>query len=252
VQRAYAEAKVADPNQTIEQFITGLARLPLMYQPGTHWEYSHSTDVLGRIVEVVSGLDLDRFIRERISQPLGLSDTGFWAPPEAANRVARAQPDPATGRPPAIPDALQRPRWFSGGGGMVSTAMDYARFCQMLLDGGQIGEAHLVSPKTIELMTADHLPPGTQYGPNLFTLLGGLAPSPVVGYGFGLGFAVRTQEGRSPVPGSVGDYFWAGAYGTYFWVDPEQELYAVLMMQAPADRLQYRYALRQLVYQAFI
>jgi CubicO group peptidase (beta-lactamase class C family) len=252
VQRAYAEAKVANPDQTIEQFITGLARQPLMYQPGTHWEYSHSTDVLGRVVEVVSGLDLDRFIRERISQPLGLSDTGFWAPQEAADRVARAQLDPATGRPPAIPEALQRPRWFSGGGGMVSTAMDYARFCQMLLDGGRIGEAHLVSPKTIELMTADHLPPGTQYGPNLFTLLGGLAPSPVVGYGFGLGFAVRTQEGRSPVPGSVGDYFWAGAYGTYFWVDPKQELYAILMMQAPADRVQYRYALRQLVYQAFV
>jgi CubicO group peptidase (beta-lactamase class C family) len=105
--------------------------------------------------------------------------------------------------------------------------------------------------KTIELMASDHLPPGVQYGPGLYALFGGLPPSPEVGYGFGLGFAVRTMEGRSPVPGSVGDYFWAGAYGTYFWVDPSEELYAVMMLQGPADRVQYRYAMRSLVYGAF-
>ncbi len=252
VQLAYTEAKVSDPNQTIEEFIARLARQPLMFQPGTHWEYSHATDVVGRIVEVVSGMDLDRFIRERISQPLGLKDTGFWAPPEAADRIAKAQVDPVTGRVQPIPDALRKPRWFSGGGGMVSTAMDYARFCQMLLNGGELGETRLVSRKTIELMTADHLPPGTQYGPGLFPVFGGIAPSPVTGYGFGLGFAVRTHVGRSPVPGSIGDYFWAGAYGTYFWVDPKEEVYAVLMLQGPSDRLQYRYALRQLTYQALV
>lgn len=257
VQQAYAEAKVADPGQTLEQFVARLARMPLKHQPGTHWEYSHSTDVLGRIVEVVSGMDLDSFVRERISRPLGLADTGFWIPPEAADRIARAQVDPATGRRQVISDALERPRIFSGGGGMdglvggmVSTAMDYARFCQMLLNGGQLGQAKLVSRKTVELMTADHLPPGVEYGAGLFPVFGGLAPSPVTGYGFGLGFAVRTHMGRNPVPGSVGDYFWGGATGTYFWVDPREDLYAVMMMQGPSDRLYYRYGLRQLVYQA--
>ena len=118
--------------------------------------------------------------------------------PEAAERVARAQVDPATGRKQAIPDALEKPRWFSGGGGMVSTATDYARFCQMLLNGGRLDEAQIVARRTLALMTADHLPPGTQYGPDLFSLFGGLAPAPSTGYGFGLGFAVRTAEGRSP------------------------------------------------------
>lgn len=252
VKQAYTEAKVGDPDQTAEEFIARLARQPLVFQPGTHWEYSHATDVVGRIVEVVSGADLDRFVRERISAPLGLTDTGFWAPPGAAERVARAQVDPATGRKQAIPDALAKPRWFSGGGGMVSTAADYARFCQMLLNGGRLDEAQIVARRTLALMTADHLPPGTQYGPDLFSLFGGLAPAPSTGYGFGLGFAVRTAEGRSPVPGNVGDYFWAGAYGTYFWVDPKEELYAVLMLQGPSDRLRYRYAMRQLVYGALV
>ena len=252
VQQAYAEAKVGDPDQGMESFIGRLAAQPLIYQPGTHWEYSHSTDVVGRIVEVVSGKDLDAFIRERISAPLGLKDTGFWAPPEAADRIALPQVDPATGRKQAIPHPLEKPRWFSGGGGMVSTADDYARFCQMLLNGGQLSEAQLAARQTIALMTTDHLPPGTQYGPALFALFGGLAPSPAVGYGFGLGFAVRTAEGRSPVPGNVGDYFWAGAYGSYFWVDPKEDLYAVLMLQGPSDRIQYRYAMRQMVYGALV
>ncbi|WP_426955181.1 serine hydrolase domain-containing protein [Muricoccus radiodurans] len=251
VQRAYAEANVANRNQTSAQFITGLARMPLMYQPGTHWEYGHSTDVVGRIVEVVSGMDLDAFIKARISGPLGLRDTGFWAPAEAGDRAAKAQVDPVTNRRQAIPDALQKPNWFSGGGGMVSTAQDYARFCQMLLNGGTLDGTRIVSPKTIELMTSNHLPPGTEYSPGLFARFGGLAPSPTVGYGFGLGFAVRLEQGRSPVPGSIGDYSWGGAYGTYFWVDPKEELFAVLMLQGPSDRLQYRYGIRQLVYQAF-
>jgi CubicO group peptidase (beta-lactamase class C family) len=250
VKQAYVDAKVGDFDQTIEEFTARLARQPLLHQPGTHWEYGHSTDVVGRIVEVVSGMDLDRFVRERISAPLGLGDTGFWAPPEAKERAAFPQVDPATGRKQPIPDPLQKPRLFSGGGGMVSTALDYARFCQMLLGGGRAGGTRLVSRRTVALMTADHLPAGTRYGPDLFALFGGLAPAPVAGYGFGLGFAVRTAEGRSPVPGNLGDYFWTGAYGSYFWVDPKEELFAVLMLQGPSDRFRYRYALRQLVYGA--
>jgi CubicO group peptidase (beta-lactamase class C family) len=252
VQSAYIAAKVTDRSLGSAEFIARLAAQPLMFQPGTTWEYSHATDVVGRIVEVVSGQDLDAFIRARISAPLGLADTGFWAPPEAANRVALAQVDPVTKARQAIPDALAKPAMFSGGGGMVSTAMDYARFCQMLLNGGRLGEVPLASRSTIDLMTANHLPEGTQYGPGLLVRFGGLAPAPVTGYGFGLGFAVRTAQGRSPVPGNVGDYFWGGAYGTYFWIDPKEELYAVLMLQGPADRIQYRYAMRQLVYQALV
>ncbi len=258
VQQSYGEARVNAPDQTLAEFAAKLAQQPLRFQPGTHWEYSHSTDLLGRVVEVVSGMDLDRFVRERISAPIGLVDTGFWTPQEAAGRIAKAQVDPATGRRLAIPDGLERPRLFSGGGGMadgsggmVTTAMDYARFCQMLLNGGRLGDAQIASRKTIELMIADHLPPDVRFGPGLFPLFGGLAPAPETGYGFGLGVAVRTHQGRSPVPGSVGVYFWGGATGTYFWVDPREELYAVMMMQGPSDRLQYRYAMRQLVYQAF-
>jgi CubicO group peptidase (beta-lactamase class C family) len=252
VQAAYVQAKVSDPDQTAESFISRLAAQPLMFQPATHWEYSHATDVVGRIVEVVSGQDLDRFIRERISAPLGLKDTGFWAPPEAADRAARPQVDPATGRKQAVPDPLAKPRWFSGGGGMVSTAADYARFCQMLLNGGSLSETQIASRKTIELMTANHLPPGTRFGEYVAAAQRLLAPIPEMGQGFGLGFAVRTEAGRNPAPGSVGDFFWAGAYGSYFWVDPREELYAVLMMQAPNERHEFRPALRQLVYQALV
>ena len=250
VQTAYVEAKVSDPNQSAESFITRLAAQPLMYQPGEYWEYSHATDVVGRIVEVVSGMDLDRYVRERISAPLGLKDTGFWAPASDAGRAAYPQVDPATGRKQPVPDPLEKPQWFSGGGGMVSTAGDYARFCQMLLNGGSLGNVRILGPRTLALMTADALPPGIQYGPNIYALFGGLPPTPEVGYSFGLGFAVRTAPGRSPVPGSVGDYFWAGAYGTYFWNDPQEQLFAIFMVQGPADRVQYRYAMRQLVYQA--
>jgi CubicO group peptidase (beta-lactamase class C family) len=257
VQVAYGEARVDDPTQTSEQFVARLAQQPLMYQPGTHWEYGHSTDVLGRVVEVVSGKDLASFVRDRIAGPIGARDTGFWAPPEAADRVARPQVDPVTGRRQAIADPTERAPMASGGGGlaglaagMVSTAPDYARFCQMMLNGGALGAARIASRKAIQLMAQDHLPPGVQYSPSLFPVFGGFAPSPVTGHGFGLGFAVRTREGRSPVPGSVGDYFWGGASGTYFWVDPKEELYAVLMMQGPSDRLYYRYAMRQLVYGA--
>ncbi len=250
VQMLYSDAKVADPEQTAAQFTTRLAAQPLMFQPGTHWEYSHATDVVGRLVEVISGQDLNAFIQARICRPLGLVDTSFWAPAASAGRCALPQVDPVTGRKQAVPNPLSEPKWFSGGGGMVSTAADYARFCQMLLNGGQYGGVRIASRKTVQLMTQDHLPPGVRYAPGLFGRFGGLAPSAEFGTGFGLGFAVRTSVGRSEVPGSVGDYSWGGAYGTYFWVDPVEDLYAILMVQGPSDRLHYRYALRNLVYGA--
>ncbi|MDO9708479.1 serine hydrolase domain-containing protein [Paracraurococcus lichenis] len=250
VQEAYGTAKVNDLGQTGAEFAANIARQPLMAQPGTLWEYSHSTDVLGRVVEVASGQPLDAFFQERILGPLGMADTAFWVPPEKAARLAAAQVDPVTNRRQAMLPVTDRPKWFWGGQGLVSTAGDYVRLCQMFLNGGRLGEAQLVSRRTVALMASDHQPPGVQFGPGLLRLFGGLAPAPVTGYGFGLGFAVRTLEGRSPVPGNVGDYFWAGAFGTYFWIDPKEELYAVLMLQGPSDRVQYRYAMRQLVYGA--
>ena len=134
---------------------------------------------------------------------------------------------------------------------MVSTAADYARFSQFWLNGGELDGVRLVSPKTIELMTSNHLPPGTPIGPDM-ARFEALAPSAQMGQGFGLGFAVRTDTGRNPLPGSVGDYFWGGAQGTYFWIDPKEKLYVVFMMQSPAARLQYRFLLRQMVYQAIV
>ncbi|HKU97236.1 MAG TPA: serine hydrolase domain-containing protein, partial [Vineibacter sp.] len=250
LKQAYVDAKLMDPGQTNEQMVAKLATLALVHQPGTAWEYSMSTDVLGRIVEVVSGMPLDRFIAERITRPLKLPDTGFAADTSKQDRAALPQKNPASGQAPSIPPVTADLTWKSGGGGMVSTAADYARFCQFWLNGGQLDGVRLVSRKTVELMTADHLPPGTTIGADMRPAFQALLPSPEMGQGFGLGFAVRTDVGRNPLHGSVGDYYWGGAYGTYFWIDPKERLFAILMMQAPEQRLPYRYLMRELVYQA--
>lgn len=250
VKQAYNDAKMMDEGQTNAEMVTKLSKLPLQYQPGTTWEYSMSTDVLARIVEVLAGMDFDAFIAERIARPLGLKDSGFWAETSKRERIAEPQIDPATGKRPPLRDVTKRPAWISGGGGMVSTAADYARLGQMFLNGGQLGGVRLVSRKTVELMTSNHLPPGTPLGAAMPAVFGPLAPSPEMGQGFGLGFAVRIEPGRNPLHGSAGEYYWGGAQGTYFWIDPKEKLIAILMMQAPAQRLQYRYLMRELVYQA--
>jgi CubicO group peptidase (beta-lactamase class C family) len=253
IKKRYLEIKTMDPEQTNAELVTKLSQIPLVYQPGTTWDYSQATDVLGRIVEILSGLSLDAFFAERITNPLKLPDTAFWFEGEKVSRVAYAQVDPGTGkRPPAFNDLTKRPKWMGGGGGLGSTASDYARFCQMLLNGGVLDGVRLVSRKTVELMTADHLPAGIPFSPFSYLAFAGIIPSPEAGQGFGLGFAVRTQVGRNGLPGSVGDYFWAGAYGTYFWIDPREELVAILMMQAPPQRMHYRYLMRELVYQAIV
>lgn len=250
VKDLYNKAGVFDYNNTNAEMVTKMSQLPLQYHPGTTWEYSMSTDVLARIVEVVSGMEFDKFVAEKITKPLKLNDTGFWVEGEKQRRLAEVQVDPATGKKPAMRDVTKKPRWISGGGGMVSTALDYARFGQMLLNGGTLDGKRLVSRKTIELMTANHLPPGIKYGPLVPIQFTGISPTPEEGGGFGLGFGVRLEPGRSPLPGSVGDYFWAGAYGTYFWIDPKEKLVTVMMMYAPALRLHYRYLIRHYVYQA--
>jgi len=257
VKDLYNKTKEGNPfdfNQTNAEMVTKFSKLPLASQPGTTWEYSQSTDVLGRIVEVVSGLELDAFIAKRIAKPLKLSDTGFWAEREKrAMHVAEPQVDPATGkRPSMIPDATKRPRWISAGGGMLSTASDYARFCQMLLNKGTLDGVRMVAPKTVEMMSSNHLPPGTKFASGSWAQFIAMLPSPEMGQGFGLGFCVRTEPGINPCPGSVGDYYWAGSSGTYFWIDPKEQLIAVLMMNAPAPRVHYRAVIRDYVYQAVV
>ena len=240
IHQAYAEARIARPKQTNADQVDTLAGLPLLHQPGTVWEYSRSTDVLGRLVEVISGQTLGRFLSERILTPLGMTDSGFTVPEAHFGRIAEPfLKDPEGGLDVALLD-VRRPAMFeSGGGGMVATAMDYARFLGMLLGNGRLGSTRLLGRKTVELMTSDHL--GT---------ITGAADLLAPGHGFGLGFAVRTQAGMAPFPGSVGNYYWGGVAGTTFWVDPTERLYAVLMVQAPMQREHYRLLFRDMVYAA--
>ncbi|SEP48918.1 CubicO group peptidase, beta-lactamase class C family [Rhodospirillales bacterium URHD0017] len=251
LKQSYLDLNVNDRNQTTAEMADKLAKLSLVYQPGTTWEYSMSTDVLGRVVEVASGMPLDKFIEERITKPLKMGDTGFEVSADKKVRGARPMKEGPKKELPSIPDVAEKFTWRSGGGGMVSTAADYARFLQMFANGGQLDGVRLISRKSIDLMTADALPPDIKMGADMWRFEA-LEPSGRMGQGFGLGFAVRTDQGRNPLPGSVGDYYWGGAYGTYFWHDPRERMYVVFMMQSPAARLRYRYLLRDLVYQALI
>jgi CubicO group peptidase (beta-lactamase class C family) len=251
VKQSYIDMKVADRNQTLAEMADKLAKLSLLYQPGTTWEYSMSTDLLGRVVEVASGMPLDKFIEENITKPLKMGDTAFEVGADKKARGARPMKEGPKNEMPAVPDITEKFAWRSGGGGMVSTAADYARFLQMFANGGQLDGVRVLSRKTIDLMTADALPPDIKMGEDMWRL-GALEPSARMGQGFGLGFAVRTEQGRNPLPGSPNDYYWAGIYGTYFWHDPRERLYVVSMMQAPGERRRYIYLMRDLVYQAMV
>ena len=251
VKQSYVDIKAMDPDQTNAQMAEKLAKLALLYQPGTHWEYSMSTDVLGRVVEVASGMSLDKFIEERITKPLKMGDTAFEVSADKKDRGARPQKEGPKNEVPNVPDITRKATWKSGGGGMVSTAADYARFLQMFANGGQLDGARLISRKTIDLMTADHLNPDIKMGEDMWRFEA-LEPSARMGQGFGLGFAVRNEQGRNPLPGSPNDYYWGGAWGTYFWHDPREHMYVIFMMQSRAARLQYRWLTRGLVYQALI
>jgi len=250
VQMVWRAANLMDENQTNEELVGKLARLPLMFEPGTTWEYSMSTDVLGRVVEIASGQSLAGFIADRVTGPLGMVDTGFAAAGDKAARIAEPLVDRATGKKPPMRNPAREPRWHSGGGGLCGTAADYLRFCQMLLNGGELDGVRILAPKTVRLMASQHLPPDVGYGETARSRFGQLAPVPEMGYGFGLGFAVRLAQGLSPAPGSVGEFFWGGVTGTYFWIDPREQMVVVLMLQAPDQRLRYRYLTRRLVYGA--
>jgi len=242
VQRQYSQLRLNSRERSLAEFTGQLAGLPLLFEPGAAFEYSRATDVLGRVVEVVAGQSLPDFLRQRIFDPLGMPDTAFQVNPEHHEHIA----EPFSRDPDGAPvmraiDVRTDAMLASGGGGLVSTAMDYARFLQFMLNRGELGGVRLLGPHTVDFMTTDHL------GELPIASQGSRALLPP-GHGFGLGFAVRKQLGVAPVPGSAGTYFWGGLAGTSFFVDPVLQLFGCLMLQAPNQREYYRMLFRNLVY----
>lgn len=241
VQRLYQKSKVRNRDISNEEHARLVAGLPLICQPGAEWNYSRSTDILGRVIEVVSGKTLGGYLTERILAPLQMAETAFHTGPENKGRLAQPFPiDPWTGDKVQLFDMLEQPVMESGGGGLVSTTMDYARFCQMLLNGGELDGSRIIGRKTLHFMASNHLGAQVKAESHL------LPP----GHGFGLGFAVRTDAGMAPFAGSVGQFFWSGMAGTFFWIDPAEDLFAVFMSQGPGQREYFRTLVRSLVYAA--
>ncbi|MHB1929966.1 MAG: serine hydrolase domain-containing protein [Acidimicrobiales bacterium] len=229
------------------------AGLPLLFDPGAEWAYSVATDVLGRLVEVVSGQPLDVFFRTRIFEPLDMRDAAFWVDEARAPRLAALyRADPVTAKAVAASGWTLRepPSLLSGGGGLVGTARDYHRFTQMLLRGGELDGVRLLGPRTVAFMTRNHLPGNQdlhQFGRPLY------AESPFLGVGFGLGFSVTLDPAAAKVVGSAGEYAWGGAASTAFWVDPVEELTAMFFTQLmPSSTHPIRPRLRTLVYQSMV
>ncbi|WP_371745023.1 serine hydrolase domain-containing protein [Bradyrhizobium sp. U87765 SZCCT0109] len=244
VKKMYVDAHVFSGDFDNAEFAERIAKLPLAYQPGSTWDYSHSTDILGRVIEVVSGKSLYQFEKERLLDPLGMKDTGFYVTDKAKQGLV-AEPFPNDrhiGNDAEMNDPRVPQKWESGGGGMVSTIGDYARFARMLLNGGALDGKRYLSPKTVAFMGANHLGPGIVPGPYYL-------PGP--GFGFGLGFAVRTEVGVAPLPGSVGEMSWSGVGGTTFWIDPKEDMFVVFMAQTIVNRNRLRSALKNIVYGAF-
>ena len=243
VQKMYKEAGISLTAKSLDDFVKALAKLPLQWEPGTTYEYSYSTDVLGRVVEVASGKNLDEFLRERILGPLKMNDTAFILPAEKLSRMAEPQPNRETGAKQVLLDFTKPTGFFAGGHGLASTAGDYVRFCQMMLNAGELEGARILGPRTVAYMASNHV------GPNIGV---GTVWNPGEGYGFGLGFAVRKENGLAPWLGSIGDYYWGGYAGTYFWIDPKEQLTVTYMSQEINRRNHYRILLRDLVYQSLV
>jgi CubicO group peptidase (beta-lactamase class C family) len=225
VQRLVVEARILSGDKTMAEHVQALAALPLMHQPGEVWEYGLSTDVLGRVLEVIEGASLGEVLHARIFEPLGMADTAFFIPPANLGREAKPMsPQVYIGAPPE--PTTEPPRCESAGGGLLSTIEDYARFAAMLSGGGALDGQRILGPRTIRFMASDHLGPRVDRSNAL------LAP----GHGFGLGFGVRLQNGVAPTPGSAGDYFWGGWAGTTFRISPQDSLFAISMVQAPDYR----------------
>ncbi|MFT6590860.1 MAG: CubicO group peptidase (beta-lactamase class C family) [Rhodoferax sp.] len=246
VQRQYTQLRIGSRERSNAEFSHELAALPLMFEPASMWEYGRATDVLGRVVEVVSGQTLAAYLQTYIFKPLGMVDTGFSVPLAQHPRIAEPfVRDPDGGIQMRVIDVREDVALASGGGGLASTAMDYARFLQFMLNKGELNGVRLLGPRTVDFMTTDHLgdiPVNSGASRALLPL----------GHGFGLGFAVRKSLGVACEPGSVGTYFWGGMAGTTFFVDPAEDLFACLMLQAPNQREFYRKLFRDMVYAALV
>ncbi|MCK1476339.1 beta-lactamase family protein [Bradyrhizobium sp. 197] len=244
VRELYAEANLFNSNLNNADFVAKIATLPLVEQPGTVWDYGYSTDVLGRVVEVIAGKTLLQFEKERLLDPLGMTETAFFvADPAKFPRIAEPMPEDRNINPTTqVRDIRQPAKWESGGGGMVGTVGDYARFAQMLLNGGTYDGRRYLKPETIALMASDHIGPETKVARDQNYYPGGSS-------GFGLGFAVRT----SVPPGTswpLGEYRWDGVGGTFFFIDPEDDLFGIFLVQTPSQRGRIQLALKTLIYQA--
>lgn len=239
VDQAYVRSGILIANMTVEEMVGKLGKIPLLYQPGSRWHYSVSVDVQGRLIEVLSGMSFGQFLEERLFKPLGMVDTAFYVPEEKKDRFAQMYSPNEDGGLDAANAMLSRnydapPTFQSGGGGLVSTASDYMRFCQMHLNGGELDGVRILSRKTVELMSTDHL--------------GGIPGGPG---GFGLGFSVVMDLGQSGTLGSEGSFAWGGAAGTAFWIDPKEDLIGVYMIQNMPPRFPFGTIFKNLVYQAF-
>jgi CubicO group peptidase (beta-lactamase class C family) len=243
VDKLYKDRKVFGPGDSLEDLLTKLGKIPLLNQPGTKWQYSVSTDVLGRLVEVISGQDLDAFFEERILVPLDMKDTGFFVPEGKGERLAANYSRGEKGGlkvndAPTQSRYLKKPKMLSGGGGLVSTARDYTRFCQMLLNGGQLQGARLLKMDTVQLLTSNQLPKGVE--------------GPGKGVGFGLGFAVRLEPAKPESAGVGGEYYWAGAAGTMFWICPKHDMVVVALTQLMPYTSKLGDAVKRAAYESII
>lgn len=256
---AYRQARIGEPGgpSTLADFVEALADLPLVFQPGGEaWNYSVSTDVVGRLIEIIAGQSLDDFLTTRVLRPLGMDDTGFHVPADRASRLTACyQTLPDGGRAvqddPQTSPYLHKPSFLSGGGGLLSTTGDFMRFCRMILGRGELDGVRLIAPMTLGLMAANHIPGGRDIAevstPSMFSEAG------YAGVGFGLGFGVSTSVARTLMPGSAGDLFWGGMASTYFWIDPAEDMAVVQMAQnMPSSLYPIRRELRTLVYSALV
>ena len=248
VEQMYLDGGVNDLDITNAELVTRISKLPLKYEPGTTWWYSRSTDVLGRLIEVVSGMTLGEFFDKRIARPLGMVDTSFRVAPNKVARFVEPFDDDKKGLILQYTDPTKPVKFEAGGQGLTATVMDYARFAHMLLNRGTLDGARILGKKTVELMTTNHVGPNIDLGP--FFL-------PGQSHGYGLLGAVRTEGARAPaalnpMDGSVGEFYWAGYAGTYFWVDPKEELVGVFMMQSVRQLLPFATSFKTLVVQSIV
>jgi CubicO group peptidase (beta-lactamase class C family) len=245
VRKAYAASNLYEGDFDNAQLADRVARLPLAEQPGTEWDYGLSTDVLGRVIEVVSGQSLYEFEKQRLFDPLGMKDTAYRVlDPMKQDRLAELLPDDNVVRHPLQRNPRAPRRFESGAGGLVSTVSDYARFCEMILRGGELDVRRYLKPETFKLMASNRLWPASGVNPSAYYFPGD-------GFGFGLGFAVRTGPGVANPPGSIGELKWDGALGTYFWVDPKEDMFVILLMQTPTWAERIKPMLKRIVYDAF-